>query len=281
MIGFPNRADTAVLSGGSWTAGLPRTNLQNRVLGRVARTTNTALASATFDIDLGVPKKTRVIALANHNISLDGRYRVRGGFDPTFATCDIDTGWLDTWPAVYPEATVEWEDDNWWNCKYNQEEIEGYKPLLTVILPDGFALQYWRIEIDDVDNSAGFLQIGRLFIGPAWQPTYNMSYGLSNSWETATAVQAAIGGAEYFDERQPYRVVRLSLDWLSEAEAMTKAFEMDRRAGISKEILWIQNPSDTVHALRRRFLGRMRELSPIEYPYPLTNKKPYEIKELL
>lgn len=281
MIGFPNRADVCTLTGGAWTMGLPRANLQNRILGKVARTIDDAVASTKFDINLGAPKHTRLLALANHNISLDGRYRVRGSSDPTFATSDVDTGWNDVWPAVYPDGTLEWEDENWWDRRYSLEEIQGYKPLLTVILPVPYALQYWRVEIDDVTNPDGYLQFGRLFIGPAWQPAYNHSYGLTNAWETTTTVQTAVGGAEYFNEGPTFRVVRFSLDWLSQDEALAKAFEMDRRAGIHKEVLWIQNPSDTVHALRLRFLGRLRELTPIEHPYTNTNKKPYQIKELL
>lgn len=53
MIGFPNRADQAVLSGGAWVPTLPLHFLQTRGIGEVARTTNTALGSTQFMIDLG------------------------------------------------------------------------------------------------------------------------------------------------------------------------------------------------------------------------------------
>jgi hypothetical protein len=142
-------------------------------------------------------------------------------------------------------------------------------------------VQYWRIELNDTTNLAGYVQAGRLFIGPAWQPTNNMSYSNSLAWETKTVVDEAISGAEYFDVRLPYRVAKVSFDWMATDEAMTNAFEITRRAGIDQEVMYIHDPDDTVHALRRRFLSRMRTLNPIENPYFNQNKQAFEFKELL
>lgn len=281
MMGFPNRCDAAVLSGGAWMAGLPRANLQNRILGKVARSTDAAPASTIVNIDLGSAKNTRIVALANHNISLGGKYRLRGGADNTFAATLVDTGWADVWPVVYPESTLEWEDENWWDGKYTEEQIAGYTTLLNIILAVPIVARYWRLEIDDADNAAGYVQAGRLFIGPAWQPQLNMVYGAGIGWQTGTDAQESLGGAEYFSRRTPYRVARFSLDWMSVDEGMATAFEMDRSAGIDREVLYVFDPNDTVHALRRQFLARLRALSPVEYPYFNITKKAYEIKELL
>jgi hypothetical protein len=434
MIGFPNRADAATLSGGSWTAGLPRANMQNRIIGKVARTSNDALSSTKFDIDLTSTKKIRALALVNHNLSLNALYRVRatnesaatnlclqsevlgnaswtktnttvstnsvaapdsavtadtltasagnattiqdlgslgsaayvfsiwlkrltgsgnidltldGGATWTTKTitsewvryqitqtlanpdCGIrivtngdaiyawgaqvetgavatsyypttnstatraagymdawqsylsDSGWQDVWTVVYPSESLEWEDDNWWTGQYTSEEIEGYTTALIHLLESNIRARYWRVELDDTSNPDGYVEIGRLFIGSTWQPFKNMSYGASNAWETKTDVQEAIGGAEYFQRRTPFRIARFALNWMSENEGMANAFELQRRAGIDQEVLWIHDPDDTVHALRRRFLGRLRQLSAIEHPYPNTQSTGFEIKEVL
>lgn len=281
MIGFPNRADASTLSGGSWTATLPLNNLKNRIIGKVARSATDAIADTQFDIDLGTEKNIRVLSLTNHNCSLAALYRIRGSTVSNFATSVYDSGWLDVWPVVYPPGTLEWEDESWWTGKYTAEQMDGYTAALIHILPANTLARYWRIEIDDTTNAAGYVQIGRLFIGPAWQPTLNMSYGASVGWETKTEVQEAIGGAEYFQRRTPFRTQTIELDWMTVDEAMANAFELQRRAGIDQEVLWIFDPDDTVHALRRRWLGRLRKLSAIEYPYFNTNKTAFEIKELL
>jgi hypothetical protein len=281
MLGFPNRTDTSALSNGSWVATLPLANLQERLISQVARTTDATLASTKFDINLGAPKNIRLLNLTNHNLSLPATYRVTASTGAAFAALVYDSGWLPVWPVVYPYGTLEWEDDNWWSGQYTAEQIAGYTTALTHILPTNNLAQYWRIELNDATNAAGYVQIGRLFIGPAWQPTNNMSYGSSLAWETKTVVDEAISGAEYFDRRTPYRVARVSFDWMSTDEAFSNAFEITRRAGIDQEIMFVYDPADTVHALRRRFLSRMRVLNPIENPYHDTNKEAFEFKELL
>lgn len=281
MLGFPNRADIAVLTGGSWSTKLPLTNLLDRIIGRVARTTSTAPASSIIVIDLGKSTNVRDVTLRNHNLSLAARYRVTGSAVSDFSVKTYDSGWKDVWPEVYAWGTLEWEDDNFWSGKYTAEETQGYTTQLDHILPVAKALRYWKIELSDSTNPTGYLQAGRLFIGPAWQPQLNMSYGASLAWETGTTAQAALSGAEYFDRRTPFRVQRFSIDWMDQDEAFCKAFELQRQAGIDREVLFIHDPDDTTHALRRRFLGRLRALSPIEYPYFNTNKAAFEVKELL
>lgn len=283
MLGFPNRIDAATLSGGAWAATLPRANIQNRTLGKVARTTNLALASTKFDIDLGASKTVRIVQVVNHNLTLSARRRLRGSDVADFSTTKYDSGatFVDVWPVVYPWLSLEWEDDNWWSGKYTPEQIAGYTPTMTVILPANVFARYWRLEFDDSNNAAGYVQLGRVFIGPAWQPTINMSYGASTGWETKTVAQEARSGAEYFDRRSPYRFEKFSLDWMSQDEAFINAFELARRAGIDQEIVFIHDPADTVHALRRQFLCRLRTLGAIEYPYLNVNKSAFEAKELL
>lgn len=279
MIAFPNLGDAAILSGGAWVPTLPLAHMQSRKLGVVARTQSAQLAATQFDVDLGASKNCRVIAVVNHNLSLDARYRLRASVDGG-QTWFSDSGWQDVWPSVYPSEQLDWEEDNWWTGKYASTEITGYTPTLSIILPSTVIARLWRVELADTGNPVGYVQVGRLFIGPAWSPRYNMSYGASISWATATEVQSAYSGAETFSRRNPYRVVRFSLDWLDLDEGLAKGFELDRQAGIDREVFYIFDPTDTVHALRRRFLGRLSELSALEFPYPLTTKKPYTIKEI-
>src|SRR5471032_1074266 len=266
MLGFPNRTDASILSNGSWAPTLPLTNLQTRLLGVVARTTDATLASTKLDINLGAPKNIKLLNLSNHNLSLQATYRVTASSSAAFTSLTYDSGWLPVWPAVYPYGSLEWEDDNWWSAQYTVEQISGYTTALTHILSANKLSQYWRIELNDTANAAGYVQAGRLFIGPAWQPKNNMSYGNSLGWETKTVVDEALSGAEYFDRRVPYRVARPSIDWMSQDEAFSQAFELARRAGMDQEFMYVHDPTDTIHALRRRFLCRIRVLNPIENP---------------
>lgn len=204
------------------------------------------------------------------------------GYIDTWQSYEYDTGWGLVYPIIYPYAILEWSDDNWWSGRPTLDDITGYTTCLTSLSPEEVFARYWKIEIDDTLNSAGYVQIGRLFIAPTWTPNIGVALGGETiGWETKTESQETISGNEFFQKRTPYRVVNFSLELLTEDEAFSKAFEIMRRAGIDQEVLWVHDPSDTVHSLRRRYLGRLRQLSKIEYPYGGYNKTAWEVKELL
>lgn len=281
ILGFPNRIDEATLSGGAWAGTLPLGSLQTRVIQQKARSVSAATAATQFAIDLGAQRNIRLIGLIAHNFSLAARYRITASNAADFSLLVADSGWKDCWPEVYPASTLEWEDDNWWNGKYTQEQLAGVNWNVVHILPANKLARYWKVEIDDTVNLAGYVELGRVFIGAGWQPFRNKSYGATLGVETGTTVDEALGGAEYFDVRTAYRVARFSLEWMSADEGLAQSYELDRRAGIDKEVLYIYDPDDSVHALRRQFLGRLRQLNPLEFPYYSITKKAYEVKELL
>lgn len=281
MLGFPNRGDAATLSGGSWVAGLPLTNLQNRVVGKVARSTNVQITSTKFDIDCLVSKNIRIVSLVNHNLTLPALARIRASAVSNFATTVYDSGWIDVWPELYPYGTLEWEDDNWWSGSYVEEDVAGYTTNFLHLLPANKLARYWRIEFDNQTNSANYIQLGRLFMSPAWQPAINMLTGASLGWESKTDITEALSGAEYFNRRTPYRVQRFTLGAMTDDEAFAVAFEIQRKAGVDKELIFIHDPAGTFHSLRKRFLCRMRQLGAIEYPQYNLRSAAFELKELI
>ncbi|MGO4380378.1 hypothetical protein [Pseudoduganella sp. RAF53_2] len=281
MIGFPNLLTSATVNSGSWINSLPLANILGRTLGRVARSVGLSTDATRFIVDLGSAQDVRLVALINHNLSIYAKVRIEGSNDASFSSTLYDSGWTDAWPDMYPYGSLEWEDDRWWSRKYTLAEIKGYVAAARHILPSSRLARYWRITMSDPTNTDGYVQLGRVFIGPVWQPTYNYARGSSLTFETKTDVQEALGGAEYFQERKPYRVTKFSLEHLTEDQAMFHAFELDRLAGISGEVFWIQDPEDTIHSIRRQYLGRFRQLSALDHPYFNNYRKAYEIKELL
>jgi len=281
MLSFPGRSDSATLSGGSWETSLPLANLQNRLLSKFARSVNADTSNTTFDVDLATAKNVRTVSLANHNLTLDGTYRIRGSDDPTFATSEVDTGFISAWPALYSTLSLDWESANWWSGQVLQEDIAGFAWNLIHIFDSNVFVRYWRFEFDDTTNGDGYIQMGRLFMAPVFQPAVNMQYGQSISFETKTAIEENPQGVEFFDFRTPYRVARFRLEFMTTDEAMSSVFNMHRQLGIDKEVLYIFDPDDTFHKVNRSFLGRLRELSPIEQPYVELHGASFEIKELL
>lgn len=280
LIAYPNRTDQAVLSGGSWTAGLPLTNLQTRKIKQVARSTNANNSSTKFDVALDKARKITLLGFVNHNLSLDATYRVRAYSDAGYTTLEYDSGVLPVWPSVYNTEDLEWEDDNFWTGQFTEEEIEDFVWTLPHLVTEFVYVRYWRIEFFDSTNAAGYVQIGRLFIANGWSPVTNMSYGAGLTYEDDTVVDKALSGAEYFDERLPYRVAMFNLEFMEEDEGMTKAFDIQLRQGIKEEVFYMFDTEDTLHILRRTFLGRLQTLNPVEFPLPALTRSAFKIKEL-
>lgn len=280
LIGFDNLADGAVYWGGAWRGSLPLTNLADIQMSRLARSISTDLSSTWFATDVGVDEAVRVVAFLNHNIQFGGKYRLCGSNNQSFTTLGVDTGWVQVWPSVYSVDQVEWEGDNFWWGTYKTRDVKGYPWHLIVLLDATVRLRYWRFEFDDQGNPDGFVQGGRLFAGDAWQPPY-VEYGPSIGWEDPSGLITALSGAEYADGKPPCRVARILTHFMSEDEMFSQPFEIQRRSGTWKEVIYIHDKDDVLHALRRRFPARLRILGPDENPYPDAWQTQWEFKERL
>lgn len=285
MLGFPNRIDMGTLGGGSWVSGLPLTNIQNRLLARVARSTNVEPESTQFDIDFGQPRRPNIFALINHNASLSATITIQSSND-NFATI-LDSHEGDIWSGVADADWViedlEWENDSFWLGSYSREEIESFTSISTQILNEFRSTRYLRVLINDPLNTNGYFQVGRVFVGPAIQPIVNYSYGAGLGYETNTAIETALNGAEFFDVREPVRIFRFSLEMMRDNEAYGKFLDLTRRAGIHGEIFVIPDPDDSFQGLRRNFPGRLRQLNPLEQVLwaddGIANSMAFELKE--
>ena len=277
LLAYPNLTDGSTLSGGSWQA--PLTNLQDRRLARVARTADCTTPNTQFVVDLGKDRKLQVVSLVSHNMSTQGQWRVLMGDDPTFASNKYDSGWQVAWPVVYPFGSLEWEDDNWWDCTISQDDRAGYPGILLDVLPSIVLARYVQVLFNDTSNAAGYLQFGRLFLSPSWQPATNMQYGASMNWETDTKVARSLGSVPYFDRKNPRRVHKLTLPVLTDAEAKGTVFEMQRKLGMDGELLVAWDPTDNINLIRQSFVGRMRALNPITTLFQGYNSNAFEIEE--
>ena len=280
ILAYPNRTDEATLSGGSWT-NRPLTCLQTKLLSDQARSTDLLLTSTKFKVDLGRDRNIALISLINHNLSLDATYRITASATPGFETLLLDTGWKSVWPAIWSTYSLEWEDDNFWTGQFTQEQIDGNTANLIEILSAMVFARYLWIEINDTGNTDGYVAIGRLFLSNVWQPDSGVAYGGSLYYEDNTQIDTSLAEVEFFDERPKYRVTIFALNDMSSDETYNRALELQRQAGISKEVFLVADTNDVANIIRRSYLGRMRKLSPLEHRDFSAHGTQYEIKEII
>jgi len=104
-------------------------------------------------------------------------------------------------------------------------------------------------------------------------------WGATFGFENLTTVGGVPGGAEHFNVFDPYRVMNFSIDYLDDTEAFAKALDLMRRAGLDREVFVIPDP-DGPDLLRRSFMGRLRQLSPLEQVALGFHSVSFEVKEI-
>lgn len=283
ILGYPNVVDQASLSGGSWVSSLPLANLQDRRISKKARSSNLLVSSTKFTFTLDKSRLIGVVALVGHNLSATATWRVCANATNSFSTPDYDSGWQPVWTdiAAATFGTLEWESDSFWTWKLSDEETAYYPGLALDVLPAVQTGQYWQVEISDTSNAAGYVEIGRVFVGSSWQVTNNASFGWGLGYEDNTIIEESIGGAEYYDQRPRYRVIKFGLDYVTTTEGLGVALGASRVLGTSGEILLVWDSTDADNLMRRSFMGRLRSLSPLDNPDVTRYTTAFEIKEII
>lgn len=286
----PNPATTGVVSyliptfsGGGWAAAFPRTNLQSPFLYLVARSSNATLANTQFDVDFLTDRPQQVFAFVRHNLSLAAKVRFRVATDAGITAVVYDSGWVNVYQPYYAPGTLPW---GWspagWAGGPTAEDLVDYKSLVFVhVAPQIATGRYLRVEIDDTANGAGYVQLGRCFVGPGYQPQINMSWGAQLGWQTATERETAEGGADFYTRRDGRRRAAFTLENLSEHQAMELIFEMQRALGKDRQLLFVYDPADTYHLHRRSMLATLDELDPITHAAYNSLTAPIVLREVL
>lgn len=271
LLAYPDRllisaSYTPLLSSGFWNPSYPLNNLQNPLLSKKACSTDAATGATKFDADMGVARTIRVIAFLRHNFSATATVSVRAYSDSGYTSLVYDTGILPIWSEGYPAV----------------EDKKRYQEDFHIILPADVTARYWRTEIVDTANPAGYVELARAIFMPAFQPAVNFIYGATLGIETDTTKVRSRGGVDYADRKEPRRLSQFQFDVLSESEAFSNVFDLQWDRGIDREVLFVFDSADTGLLLKKRcFLATLRELSPIEFPYFNNHQTAFAVEEVL
>lgn len=279
FLGWPNRINLATLSGGSWSTSLPVSNLAIARMPVVARSTDAANASTLFYADLGASYPLRALCLQNHNLSADARIRLSLGTDPE--SDDVYAGeWTDAYAIAFGNGSDEWQAYSWSEAVDSDEWI-GSPFSVILFLPEGLEARYVTVEIDDEDNPAGMVQIGRAFVGNGYYPRFNAAYGLQDGFVENSLLTELESGAVLSHPRRRLRTARFAFELIAQQNEFGIVHELMRRVGQVGEVLYVPNYADHAATQRTGFIGRLARLNPIEYPSFRRRTVAFEVAELL
>ena len=228
-LGWINHVDAATVSATS--AATPAANVQHA---HVARRWHTApgVTSAALVFDLGAPRACGLLGIAGSNLSAGATLRLRASDTDTTAQTNL----------LHDSGTV------------GAGVVAGYGTGVRVFGPA--TARYWRLDLTDASLSD--VRVGRVFLGPRWQPAAGLSWDWGVGWDDLSRVVESHGGQIYVDEVPRRRLLMLRLEWLSVDEAMTGVLEMRRACGVTRGVLVIPE-TGSIHVARQALWGRMTE----------------------
>lgn len=247
---------------------LPASNLQNPDVSIIWRSQTLDPAWTQIDTDLGASKPVDVVAVIKNNWSTSATWRVIVSNDPYFETNIYDSGAVNSWPSVgagfgaLPWGTFSWGD------VISPVDSSFYQINAIMVLPTQAIGRYVRIMVNDPSNSAGYLEAGRLVIGPAYRPTINFQYGWSIEWVDNSPTTRSLGNKVFVDKRTRFRVLRMTLDHIPEAEMYANVFDfIDRRKGIAGDMLVVPRPDNPGFYIHEAIYARLQQPAPVVNAY--------------
>jgi len=275
-----NVADTATLSGGGWVTSLSLLNLQNKQYHKRARSLSLNASDTQLIAVFAKAELINVVGLRSHNGSNGGRIKVTASNNSDFSS-PLLVKEQDIWKPWFFPTDRPIESENWLSGKPTDAEKEIYPSIFLYKLDSLIKAQYWKFEIIDPDNTKGYFESGRLFMGVSWSLPIDMIDPPTITPVEVIKSDSSIGGQEYIQSFYKYRLLSFTLLG-TKSDIFKKFNDMQMNIGVLDEILVIPDPDDDQNEIREVFIGRIKELSELT---PLTKQSHYTtkvtIKELL
>lgn len=244
LIGYNNLIDSATLSSdGYWSSAYPLTNVQLRELAQVAISTS----GTKIYIDHGSAVTARLAWIAAHSqIDVGDNVRLQRG--TTSGGSDVyDSGSVPAWPFTPQVGTRD----------------GAYYGIPLVMAAENSA-RYSTLTVP-----AG-AQIGRIFLGPAFDSEVGPTE-LDDDWRPPNSISTrSDNGADWVHERAEQRSEGLVYGCLTLAEG-DLLDEIIYTHKIIKEVVYIPDYTDRARCQRRGFLGTLKALPKMSYPFWVHN----------
>lgn len=251
VIGYLNRIYDATLSGGSWLAAAPLTELKTRRRSRCARSTDATNASTRVDLDFGAAVGCRGFCLPAHNFSSAAKWKIIAG-PALSSTAALDTGWLNAQQIPNSPGIFDWGDSGFWEGT-GDPFVRNTHPVMYVHSAQVSA-RHWSIFIDDTANPDNYVQFSLPFIGPIVSPAGGDEYPRPEGFTDYTTFDRAGSGVSF--ARRGLKAKRTELDLSRLTDEEIRVFRgIVRREGADADVLWAPSDSDAGEQQEYGFVG--------------------------
>jgi hypothetical protein len=141
--------------------------------------------------------------------------------------------------------------------------------------------RYVRFRFVNPTLAGGVIRVGRLFVGDGYQPTYNFAY----DWEIDDDDQSEITQTQssvFVTKRAKPRLVKLSLPFIPEAEAIRQVRLLKRTVGQSKDFIMIPFPNGSnLMQYETSVYGMQNEKAGLSNPHFQLYSSSFSVRELV
>ena len=270
---FVNEWDAAALSlqSGNQSAGLPLVNTQRYNNSRVYRSLTTV--DQVIQFDLAEPTYLSGLSLWRHNLTSAAVLKLELFDGPNCTGIQsYDSGFV---PAVEPKTLG---DLDWGLEPLGASTFTAWELSYSVLWFPLTATKSGRLTISDPTNSAGFLEVCRVYLGRAFEPEVNVDLGHSLQWETTTESARTAGGTVHTLETATFRSLRFNLSHIQPTERGA-FFDYTRRVSTHRDFFVSLRPEQGGSAERDySFAAKFAEIPPLtaepaRYAAPCTLKE--------
>lgn len=274
ILGYGNRIDIAALSSDTtWETTLPLANIQSSILAKKARTTVADSFVLTVDLSAKAARSMAMVAIAGHNLSRTATVELNFYQG---ATLVFGSGAVSPWPYLVADD-AHWSAHTFGYAIVDNERIAGMVPTFVYPLAEGIQANKLTVTVDDHSNAAGYVELGRVFVGDAFAPLQNVEYGdVSMAALDFSEIQTTKQRAKYFYKYPVIRTASVVWKHLNEAEVLGGVYAMQRTIGLTGEVVFVDG-FPTYHTISgvavpdsnwfaKAFLGNPTDLTALTYP---------------
>lgn len=270
LLSWINWCDRAAasLTSATWVPSQPPSRLAETPLRRRWRTP-VGTTAPTLNVDFGVAREVGVLALAQPTDAggIDPDGEPKGWMQPT----DTVRHRLDAVAAGAGVLLDGGVQAGGWQPGYGTHAIRLAAPV---------SARYWQADLDAASLAGGvdYLDLGRAWAGPAWQPTTgSIRYGWGSAWDDPSDAQRnARSGLETVDVLEPAQVLTFALRLFTQADA-DNIREMTRVAGRRGQVLFLPFDDQRYPPV----IGRLQQVPTITQPHFATFDVAFQLRQTL
>lgn len=217
---WDNKADAGSILASSQVSTMPASEVQTYPRTRRWRS---AAAAAHLDLTLAAATAIQGLALADHNLPATGTITLTGWSNAIGGTVVYGPTVLDAWPGQTIPA--------------------GALATRVHLLAAPVTARYWRVAF--AGTGLAYIELGRLFLGPIWQPDSGVAWGGSHGVTHRSTAAESPGGQVSGTWRPPRRTWSGDIEYLADAEQ--EALDtIHRSAGPLRPMFALIRPYDTM-----------------------------------